>query len=58
MRIGVITGSGTYALPGFDGEPQDVATRFAPARVSAGRFAGAEVLHLSRHGEGHSRLSR
>src|SRR4051794_28982175 len=57
MRIGVVTGSGTYALPGFDGEPRDVQTRFGPARVSAGSFAGADVLHVSRHGEGHARLS-
>ncbi len=26
MRIGIITGSGTYALPGFEGEAQEVAT--------------------------------
>src|SRR3954470_1952480 len=57
MRIGVVTGSGTYALPGFDGESRDVQTRFGPARVTVGTFAGAEVLHLSRHGEGHARLS-
>src|SRR5436305_6885296 len=57
MRIGIVTGSGTYALPGFDGDPRDVQTRFGPARVSAGTFAGAEVLHVSRHGEGHARLS-
>src|SRR3954469_13059411 len=57
MRIGIVTGSGTYALPGFEGEAQDVATRFGPARVSAGSFAGAEVLHVARHGQGHARLS-
>jgi 5'-methylthioadenosine phosphorylase len=57
MRIGVITGSGTYALRGFDGEPQEVATRFGPARVTTGGFGGAEVLHVARHGEGHARLS-
>src|SRR5438034_4287699 len=57
MRIGIVTGSGTYALPGFEGDPRDVQTRFGPARVSAGTFAGAEVLHVSRHGEGHARLS-
>src|SRR5919198_4045320 len=57
MRIGVITGSGTYALPGFEGSPQDVETRFGTARVSVGTFAGADVLHVSRHGEGHPRLS-
>jgi 5'-methylthioadenosine phosphorylase len=57
VRIGIVTGSGTYALPGFEGEPREVATRFGPALVSAGDFAGAEVLHVSRHGEGHARLS-
>jgi 5'-methylthioadenosine phosphorylase len=57
MRIGIVTGSGTYALPGFDGEPHEVETRFGPSRVSAGSFAGADVLHVSRHGEGHARLS-
>jgi purine nucleoside phosphorylase len=57
VRIGIITGSGTYALPGFAGEPQDVATRFGPARVTAGELGGAEVLHIARHGDGHARLS-
>jgi 5'-methylthioadenosine phosphorylase len=57
MRIGIVTGSGTYALSGFDGEAQNVETRFGLARVSVARFAGAEVLHISRHGEGHARLS-
>jgi 5'-methylthioadenosine phosphorylase len=57
VRIGIVTGSGTYALPGFEGQPQEVATRFGPARVSSGGFAGADVLHVSRHGEGHARLS-
>jgi 5'-methylthioadenosine phosphorylase len=57
VRIGIVTGSGTYALPGFEGQPQEVATRFGPASVSAGGFAGAEVLHISRHGDGHARLS-
>jgi purine nucleoside phosphorylase len=57
MRIGIVTGSGTYALPGFDGEAQDVETRFGPARVSVGTFADCDVLHISRHGEGHARLS-
>ena len=57
MRIGIITGSGTYALPGFAGEPQEVATRFGPARVTVGESGGAEVLHIARHGDGHARLS-
>src|SRR4051795_4333811 len=58
MRIGIITGSGTYALPDLDaGAPEEVGTPFGPALVTEGRFAGADVLHVSRHGEGHVRLS-
>jgi purine nucleoside phosphorylase len=58
MRIGIITGSGTYALPEFDdAQTAEVATEFGPAVVTAGRFAGADVLHISRHLEGHRRLS-
>jgi len=58
MALGVITGSGTYALPGFAGEgPVAVATPFGEALVSRGTFAGVDVVHVSRHGEGHVRLS-
>jgi len=58
MRIGIITGSGTYALPDFQGaEPVDVETEFGTARVTEGRFAGVDVVHLSRHREGHERVS-
>jgi purine nucleoside phosphorylase len=58
MPIGIVTGSGTYALPGFEGSPPEpVATPWGEALVSAGRFAGADVLHVSRHGAGHPRLS-
>lgn len=57
MRIGVITGSGTYALPGFSGTPRTVPTRFGDAVVSEGELAGVEVVHVSRHREGHALLS-
>ena len=58
MAIGIITGSGTYALPGFEGgEPEPVATRWGEALVSRGTFAGVDVAHVSRHGAGHVRLS-
>jgi purine nucleoside phosphorylase len=58
MPIGIVTGSGTYALPGFDGAPPEpVVTPWGEALVSAGRFAGVDVLHVSRHGAGHPRLS-
>lgn len=58
MAIGIITGSGTYALPGFDGGgPEPVATPWGDALVSRGTFAGTDVLHVSRHEAGHARLS-
>jgi len=58
MAIGIITGSGTYALPGFESDgPAPVATRWGDALVSRGRFAGTDVLHVSRHEAGHQRLS-
>ena len=58
MPIAIITGSGTYALPGFESEgPERVSTDWGDTEVSRGVFAGAEVLHVSRHGEGHRRLS-
>jgi purine nucleoside phosphorylase len=58
MRIGIITGSGTYALPDFEGaQAREVATDFGPATVTEGTFAGVEVLHVSRHLPGHPRLS-
>jgi len=57
MPVGIITGSGTYALPGFQGRAREVPTRFGAVAVNQGTLAGVEVLHISRHGEGHRRLS-
>jgi purine nucleoside phosphorylase len=58
MRIGIITGSGTYALPDFaDAQPRDVVTEHGSARVTEGRFAGVDVVHVSRHLAGHLLLS-
>jgi purine nucleoside phosphorylase len=58
MRVGVITGTGTYALPGFKGRsPEPFATRFGETLVTHGQIGEVEVLHVSRHGEGHKRLS-
>lgn len=58
MPVAMITGSGTHALPGLDViETIEHGTPFGAATVSRGRFAGAEVLHLSRHGPGHVRMS-
>jgi purine nucleoside phosphorylase len=58
VRVGVITGSGTYALPGLEvTDARERETRFGAVLVSEGRFAGVDVLHVSRHEPGHRRLS-
>ena len=58
MSVGIITGSGTYSLPGFDrAELTVVATPYGEASATRGELGGVEVLHVSRHGPGHVRLS-
>jgi purine nucleoside phosphorylase len=58
MSLGIITGSGTHALPGFEAsEPISVQTPFGVAAVTRGSYAGVDALHVSRHGAGHIRLS-
>lgn len=58
MSIGIITGSGTYALPAFsEREPVVVETPFGDCAVTRGRYEGVDALHVSRHGVGHVRLS-
>lgn len=59
MPIGILTGSGSYALPGLeaDGEPEMVHTRYGSAPVTSGRLSGVDVLHVSRHHPGHPLLS-
>src|SRR3954470_8988411 len=57
-RVGIITGSGTYSLAGFESvAPRDVQTPFGTAHVNIGHLAGRDVVHVSRHLEGHRRLS-
>jgi purine nucleoside phosphorylase len=58
MALGIITGSGTHAVPGFaGGDPEHVATPWGDAIVSRGALGDVDVLHVSRHGAGHVRLS-
>jgi purine nucleoside phosphorylase len=58
MPVAIITGSGTHALPGFEAtRTEPVTTPYGDVEVSAGSFADVDVLHLSRHGAGHERLS-
>jgi purine nucleoside phosphorylase len=58
MAVAIITGSGTYSLPGFEAaKTAERWTPFGTVEVSSGEYGGVDVLHLSRHGEGHLRLS-
>lgn len=58
MTVGIITGSGTHALAGFE-QPSAVAvqTPYGEVSVTRGSYEGASALHVSRHGAGHVRLS-
>jgi 5'-methylthioadenosine phosphorylase len=56
--VGVIGGSGNAELPGLaDGRTRTVATAYGEVEVTEGLLAGVPVVHLSRHGRGHERLS-
>src|SRR5260370_29839290 len=58
MPIGIITGSGTYALPDFEqAEPVALQTPFGDASLTRGTYGGIPAVHVSRHGPGHARLS-
>jgi purine nucleoside phosphorylase len=58
MRVGVITGTGTYALPGLgEAAPESVSTPYGEAELSHGGLGDVDVVHISRHGPGHRRLS-
>ncbi|HEX6389009.1 MAG TPA: MTAP family purine nucleoside phosphorylase [Solirubrobacteraceae bacterium] len=54
--IGVITGSGSYALEGV-GATQHLETRFGTTAVRTGSIGGVEIAHIARHREGHQLLS-
>jgi 5'-methylthioadenosine phosphorylase len=58
MVVGIVTGSGTYALPGLEhAERVTLPTPFGDASVTRGSYHGHSILHVSRHGPGHARLS-
>lgn len=58
MRVGILTGSGTYSLPGFVTAQQVlVSTPFGDVELSEGVWGEVEVSHVARHGAGHARLS-
>jgi len=56
--VGLITGSGTYGLSRLtDATPGLVKTPFGCVEVTTGQLSGVDVVHVSRHGDGHPRLS-
>lgn len=58
MRVGVISGSGSHDWPGLaDREPHTCPTDYGPVDVTRATIAGVPVVHLSRHGAQHARLS-
>ena len=58
MLIGIISGSGTYSWPGIDdAEVRTIHTAFGPVESVAGRIGDIDVMHVSRHGQSHFRLS-
>ena len=58
MRVGILTGSGTYSLPGFEtAQTVPVSTPYGDVEVTEGRWAKADVCHVTRHGADHARLS-
>lgn len=58
MRVGVISGSGMEDWPDLlEPSPRQVRTKYGIVEVTAGLVAGVEVAHISRHGNGHVRLS-
>ena len=58
MAIGIITGSGTHALPEFEAEERvDHRTPHGETAITRGTYAGVAALHVSRHGAGHRALS-
>jgi purine nucleoside phosphorylase len=58
MRLGLLTGTGTYTLPGAgEAQLETATTPFGEVELTRSELAGVDVLHVSRHGVGHRRLS-
>ncbi|MGH9087032.1 MAG: MTAP family purine nucleoside phosphorylase [Acidimicrobiales bacterium] len=58
MLIGLISGSGTDAWPDLDKAiASSVETAYGPVDLVTGQVGDVEVVHISRHGRSHRRLS-
>ncbi len=58
MKIGVLTGTGTYALPGLETrDPDRVDTRYGDALVTQGTMGDVDVLHVCTPNDSHAELA-
>ena len=57
LKVGLLTGTGTYSISGASCAPETVATPYGDALVTRGELSGIELLHIARHEQGHVRLS-
>jgi len=58
MSVGVISGSGTESWPGLERVERRVHDSvYGQAELTLGSVDGANVVHVSRHGPGHQRVS-
>lgn len=58
MKVGIISGSGTYEWPIVEGRVEGLGrTSHGEVSLTEGRVAGVDVVHLARHGPDHARLS-
>ena len=55
MKIAIIAGTGFYNLPALEGQsPTTVDTAYGQAVITTGKWHGAEVAFLTRHGVNHT----
>jgi 5'-methylthioadenosine phosphorylase len=58
VPVGILTGSAMDALPELEVEEERaLGSPWGPVHATLGRWCGADVVHVSRHGPGHVRLS-
>ncbi|HEU5007045.1 MAG TPA: MTAP family purine nucleoside phosphorylase [Jatrophihabitantaceae bacterium] len=58
MRVGIISGSGSHDWPRLAApDPRTCRTAYGSVELTFGSVSGVQVVHLSRHGAGHARLS-
>lgn len=53
MRVGIIGGSGVYAIKGLELEPHTIVTPYGRAQVFFGKKDDLEIVFLTRHGSDH-----